>query len=1152
MMRDVEEREGRRGKKLGLCAGIEGEEESREDDGALLNDIWKGKITSSEVCPRPSRENVLQGNGVETDEVSCTEEHETAEIHSFGLASVSSKTNDTRKCQINESCSCMVSEAIAVGRTGLASQFNCFEDKELDASLDIHSKLPENPNNLFGVSLFKDSLNVNELYPENNSEIKFRQGVPPEELSLFYRDPQGEIQGPFLGVDIISWFDQGFFGIDLPVCLTDAPEGTPFQQLGELMPHLMLRAQLASVVNCLDKSESQIAGGFDLEGSAFMSDVASSNTLGEQKGALSEKDITSDHNGQSDLSWNDDLIVPDDGGFPHLKLDTSAGIVSAKELAGPDEEEVLYSGRTAASNRSLLQKPAASFHDLGQELSVHHFHTRKTGGSLPNHTVPMDNDLRHRGMLWPGIEEAHVKHLSSNLSAVSDQVHLIYTEVGRDTSGVGQWQESLGSMTEFSSIHDPWLNAHGRNRMQSPNVVQDAIDENSLSHLEQESSQLILEEHLLSQQLQKQHTQQQNLLSPNQQLHSSGSFYDQLQGSHRQQLQKQHILQQNLLPSHQEHHLSGSLLDELQGSHHQQSVNQPIHKLEPLLKLQFQEQLLQLQHQQLQLQQQRQQQQQQLQQLQHSQELHHHSMRLLQQQQQQPQQSHMQQLLFEQLLQQQMHDPSIRSPQFDSILGNNVLDEVLFREHLLHELQQRSLHRLKHHDPSLERLIQTKFGHGLRHQPDGMLEVLSHPKHRQALLGQQLLLNRRQEQLHARRFPGRSRQLLGIDEERNVGGIWSADESGQLVMASAGRHPSHSIGADRLDFLQHQQRQSAFEQLNHADRNIRLHEHIQHGLYEPSSQPLEMQLPSPVAAHGLNIELVSQLRGLDLQDHLDHMHSSVQMNQFPSSIHSHPQQIPEQLNTYHVDAMDSCWPEHDGTVPSTLMESQFHQLRHETERQKRGLKMNLGLEESNTWTSAGNIEKSKHAMDVLHKNLNVYPFQSLETVDPPVSSYEIRESAWPFSRAASDPSFNLLSVQASLGDSFIEGNHGPRRGQVVQEQLINRGSDRHAKNVESGEQSSYQSSSGALMNNEQFLANGNEAKHILFADSCLVGPLSEERMSFLEAKEGKTTKRHGSKGGILHNLEMGVENSCSEELINDRYLLLISSVCELGNLLQSS
>jgi hypothetical protein len=32
-----------------------------------------------------------------------------------------------------------------------------------------------------------------------------------EELSIFSKDPQGDIQGPVMGVDIIDWFEAGFF-----------------------------------------------------------------------------------------------------------------------------------------------------------------------------------------------------------------------------------------------------------------------------------------------------------------------------------------------------------------------------------------------------------------------------------------------------------------------------------------------------------------------------------------------------------------------------------------------------------------------------------------------------------------------------------------------------------------------------------------------------------------------------------------------------------------------------------------------------------------------------------------------------------------------------------------------------------------------------
>ena len=63
------------------------------------------------------------------------------------------------------------------------------------------------------------------------------------DLSLFYIDPQGEVQGPFLGMDIVGWFQAGFFGIDLLVRLSNAPEGTPFTRLGDIMPDLNLKMQ---------------------------------------------------------------------------------------------------------------------------------------------------------------------------------------------------------------------------------------------------------------------------------------------------------------------------------------------------------------------------------------------------------------------------------------------------------------------------------------------------------------------------------------------------------------------------------------------------------------------------------------------------------------------------------------------------------------------------------------------------------------------------------------------------------------------------------------------------------------------------------------------------------------------------------------------
>ncbi|KAL3573175.1 hypothetical protein D5086_027079 [Populus alba] len=65
----------------------------------------------------------------------------------------------------------------------------------------------------------------------------------PENLVLYYKDPQGEIQGPFSGSDIIGWFEAGFFGIDLQVRLANASKDSPFLLLGDVMPHLRAKAR---------------------------------------------------------------------------------------------------------------------------------------------------------------------------------------------------------------------------------------------------------------------------------------------------------------------------------------------------------------------------------------------------------------------------------------------------------------------------------------------------------------------------------------------------------------------------------------------------------------------------------------------------------------------------------------------------------------------------------------------------------------------------------------------------------------------------------------------------------------------------------------------------------------------------------------------
>ncbi|XAR61778.1 hypothetical protein NMG60_11016293 [Bertholletia excelsa] len=78
---------------------------------------------------------------------------------------------------------------------------------------------------------------------EREQETQKLSQPSPEDLVLYYKDPQGEIQGPFAGSDIIGWFEAGYFGIDLQVRLANAPHDTPFALLGDVMPHLRAKAR---------------------------------------------------------------------------------------------------------------------------------------------------------------------------------------------------------------------------------------------------------------------------------------------------------------------------------------------------------------------------------------------------------------------------------------------------------------------------------------------------------------------------------------------------------------------------------------------------------------------------------------------------------------------------------------------------------------------------------------------------------------------------------------------------------------------------------------------------------------------------------------------------------------------------------------------
>ncbi|GLJ30004.1 hypothetical protein SUGI_0593180 [Cryptomeria japonica] len=128
----------------------------------------------------------------------------------------------------------------------------------------------------------------------DREKVAAREGIrhiPPEELSLFYKDPQGDIQGPFSGADMIGWYEAGYFGIDLPVRPESAPVDVPFKCLGDVMPHLRMKAKAPpgfGIPKLGDATDVTIANKFSIhaKGQGNIIDSGFELSQNEQKGKM--------------------------------------------------------------------------------------------------------------------------------------------------------------------------------------------------------------------------------------------------------------------------------------------------------------------------------------------------------------------------------------------------------------------------------------------------------------------------------------------------------------------------------------------------------------------------------------------------------------------------------------------------------------------------------------------------------------------------------------------------------------------------------------------------------------------------------------------------------------------------------------------------
>ncbi|KAI4348338.1 hypothetical protein L6164_009073 [Bauhinia variegata] len=712
------------------------------DEEAVLRDIWKGKITGSEAAGHSFRgkdggssgdisvsnagdslRNVVEENAISREakqrNIPTTGVHGRDESSVSGSRESSVPSSNIAKPHASDS---------QQGAVPALPKHANLDAVDSTAASESSSNLTDDSSSLFEFSSLQQtaSMNPQDFKTKEKGHPSENIIIPPEELSLCYLDPQGVIQGPFLGIDIILWFEQGFFGLDLPVRLSDAPEGSPFQELGDAMPHLKVKLGSASASNLTTEPEPSDAIGRKLKVNIPALDYDGSAVIDDQPWASS--DATSSVAVQSQMpnqSHHSEINFSDDQRFQTF-------------LA--QDRDIALTSMTGSSNDNPLMGPA----------DIHAPYSHPAGNFITNEIPGSDahnhegDKLHPFGLLMSELRDgSHLRRAqSSNMSSrLDDQGHFL--DPLREGGAAFADQSSLGGMVGQHSFGETWTDEYGINRHFNANAHVGSFEDHYLPQMAPKHNNLDVADHLMLQKLQNE----------------------------RLQLQKERLQQQNSLPTHFPAHLTGPELERFPGfslpqsnNNVQQIIQNSGSDLEHLLELKIQ------QKRQLELQQQH--------------EMLHQQMKL----QQQQQQSQVQKLLLEQLMHQQVPDPSFGQSKLD-LARDNLFDQVQLRRHVLHDLQQNS-HSLRHLEPSMEQIIQANIGlNAVQGRQADLTDLLLQARHGSMMPSEQQL-HFQQEQLQAQQLSIALRQQLGLEGERHFGRSWPLNETGQLVRNSAGFNAS--------------------------------------------------------------------------------------------------------------------------------------------------------------------------------------------------------------------------------------------------------------------------------------------------------------------------------------------------------------------------
>lgn len=668
-----------------------------------------------------------------------------------------------------------------------------------------------------------------------------------------------------------------------------------------------------------------------------------------------------------------------------------------------------------------------------------------------------DSKLHPLGLLWSELESTYARNDQPPSFSGVAQDKLVNTVSGR-----------LASFGDHTHAPETWNDVYGSSSLSDSNMYQDVIDARHSSRMDQEFNPFDLAEKLLP-----------------------------------QQLQQQHIQQHSMMPGHNTH-LNEAMLQGGPSSklmHHKQLASQSGQDVEHILALQLQQQR------QLQIQQQQQLEQQQ----------QFHQQQILKEQQQ----SQARQVLLEQLLQSQMHESGRGQTRLDALRSNAALEQAILKQQILNDLQQRSQFPSRHPDPSLEQLIQAKFGQ-IPHQghQNDLLELLSRGRHGQIHpLEQQIL---QQDQLHGRQLPLGLRQRLEMEEERQMNPGWPLDEASHFHRNTAASHRAVSAGFSPMDF--YSQQPPSEEHLRHLDRNLSVQDRLQLGPYDPGMLPFERSMSLPVGAAGLNRDVNSMARAqaLEMQEQIARMHHGNQVGGLSSVVYSqqanHPL-IPNQFHGSRLDSMEGHLSENNGHLSNDWMESRVQQLHLHSERQRRELEAKRSNEDPSLWMSAGAHDDSSKRllMELLHQKSG-HPSNEQFDVTSGIPHERRPPSGHYSGTSMAKQPYSVLSEQESgFNNSFTVGSYGSDSGGPSQSRL----SEGITSVLEVGGLP-YRSKVGGLVDRKPFVSDIDENSQVSHDNSSMKNKAMKKTTFFDVEENNRVLITEGNIQGIISEAQEGV------------------------------